>query len=217
MSPPTPSLEPIELPVVYGGEWGPDLVEVAQEAGLIPQEVVDRHTGAIYVKELPPARGSIDTVVFLFDMPADPEKYSFTTTWYAEHEEESTLSFFATPVGEKFVGPGIAQCLYGGCVFLYPPRYIPDIWTNARFESYTRLEERLLAGSFYHSNEKCVTVVSPRPPTSGWRWLSRRFKKKIVHIPLSRFSQQLVDRLRVFHVLNGKPVRSYAARFIREI
>ena len=37
--------------------------------------------------------GSIEVVVFLFDVPADPKLYTFRTTWYAEHAEESTLAF----------------------------------------------------------------------------------------------------------------------------
>jgi hypothetical protein len=33
---------------------------------------------------------------------------------------------------------------------------------------------------------------------------------------LKRFGGQLVERLRKFHVLNGKVVRSFAADFIRD-
>jgi hypothetical protein len=46
--------------------------------------------------------------------------------------------------------------------------------------------------------------------------MAKRFGRKIVHLPLKRFSGQLVERLRQFHVLNGKEIRSYAAEFIRE-
>jgi len=35
-------------------------------------------------------------------------------------------------------------------------------------------------------------------------------------LPLSRMSKETVSRLRIFHVLNGQQVRSYAAHFIRE-
>jgi len=34
------------IPTVYGGEWGPDLEEVAERLGLSPSEVVAQHTGA---------------------------------------------------------------------------------------------------------------------------------------------------------------------------
>lgn len=36
------------VPVVYGGEWGPDLQTVAQLAGLSAEAVVRLHTGTIY-------------------------------------------------------------------------------------------------------------------------------------------------------------------------
>ncbi|MBU1359129.1 MAG: 5-oxoprolinase subunit PxpB [Gammaproteobacteria bacterium] len=39
----------IEIPVVYGGEAGPDLRFVAERAGLAPAEVVRRHSAAEYV------------------------------------------------------------------------------------------------------------------------------------------------------------------------
>jgi hypothetical protein len=174
------------------------------------------HTGDIYVKVMPPDRGSIEVVVFLFDVPADPKKYVYRFTWFAEHIEESTLAFFATDPMTELVGPGIAAAEYGGAMFLYPPRSIPEIWTDRRLDFADTLEDRLLAAAFLHSKERHVAVVSPVPPKLSWRRLARRFGKKIVHLPLKRFSGALVDRLRCFHILNGKHVRSYAADFIRE-
>lgn len=38
----------VEIPVYYGGGYGPDLEEVAKRAGLDAEEVVRRHTGAEY-------------------------------------------------------------------------------------------------------------------------------------------------------------------------
>lgn len=39
----------IEIPVVYGGEGGPDLAFVAQHTGLTPRQVVEMHSGADYI------------------------------------------------------------------------------------------------------------------------------------------------------------------------
>lgn len=39
----------VEVPVCYGGECGPDLVDVATRAGLSPAEVIARHAGADYL------------------------------------------------------------------------------------------------------------------------------------------------------------------------
>ena len=175
------------------------------------------HTGDLYVKVLPPSRGTIEIVVFLFDTPADPQVYTNRATWYAEHAEESTLAFYGTDAMKNFVGPGIAQAEYGGAMFLFPPRPIPDVWEDPRLDFADTLEERLLAAAFLHSRERHVAVVCPKPPSASWRRLARKYGKKIVHLPLGRFGGQLVERLRRFHVLNGKQVRSYAADFIRDL
>ncbi len=39
----------VEMPTLYGGEFGPDLEFVAEHAGLTPQEVVDIHSGTDYL------------------------------------------------------------------------------------------------------------------------------------------------------------------------
>jgi hypothetical protein len=174
------------------------------------------HTGELYVKILPPTRGSIEVVVFLFDVPADPRQYPLRTTWFAEHAQESTLAFYATDPMKNLIGPGIAQAEYGGAMFLFPPRHLPDVWTDPRLDAADTLEERLLAAALLHSQEKHVAVVSPRIPPPSWRRLARRYGRKIIHLPLQRFSCQVIERLRRFHILNGREVRSYAADFIRD-
>lgn len=170
----------------------------------------------IYVKEIPPARGNVEVVVFLFDTPADPKVYRWQATWYAEHEEESTLCFYATHFLENMVGPGLGQSRYGGALFLFPPRPIPNVWDDPRLDFTRTLEERLIAAAAVHSSERHVVLVSPIQPRAAWRQIARQFQRRLITIPLGRFSGQTIDRLRRFHVLNGHEIRSYAARFIRE-
>ena len=43
-----PGMREIGIPVVYGGEAGPDLEDVARQAGLTPDEVIRRHSEAEY-------------------------------------------------------------------------------------------------------------------------------------------------------------------------
>ncbi len=174
------------------------------------------HTGDLYVREYPPVRGNLDCVVMLFDSPADPRDYPWRITWHAESHDESTLSLFATDFRQELIGPGIALARYGGCMFLFPPRPIPDIFRDPRFDFTNTLEERLLAAAMFHSRETHIALLSPAPPGAGWRRLARRFRKKLIHVPLNRFGTATIERLRTFHVLNGQHVRSYAARFIRE-
>lgn len=44
--------ELVEIPVVYGGEFGPDLDELSQATGLSPDAIVDLHTGAEYCVDM---------------------------------------------------------------------------------------------------------------------------------------------------------------------
>nr|WP_202627383.1 5-oxoprolinase subunit PxpB [Cronobacter muytjensii] len=44
-----PDARRIEIPVVYGGEGGPDLAEVARHAGLSEKQVVEKHSQVDYV------------------------------------------------------------------------------------------------------------------------------------------------------------------------
>ena len=174
------------------------------------------HTGDLYVKEVPPARGSVEVVVFLFEDPLDEDQYPWRSTWFAEHHEESTLCFCATPFYANVVGPGVAVSKYGGMFLIFPPRPIVDVWEDERLDFTSTTADRLVAGALLHSQERVVVLVGPRPPRTRWRLLARRLGKRILYIPLRRFSGQTVDRLRHFHVLNGHEVRSWAARFVRD-
>ncbi len=174
------------------------------------------HTGELYVKEIPPSRGNLDCVIMIFETPADPRDYPARITWHAEHHDESTLAFYASDYREKMIGPGIAQAIYGGAMFLFPPRPIPDVWRDRRFDFVDTLEERLIVAGCFHTQYKHVSVLSPSPPGGAWRALARKYGRKLIHVPLSRFSQETLSQLRHFHILNGQKVRSYAANYIRK-
>ncbi|QEF96161.1 hypothetical protein Mal15_01880 [Stieleria maiorica] len=171
----------------------------------------------IYVKVIPPSRGTLDACVMLFDSPSDPRDYPWRTTWFAEHKEESTLAFYATSFADEMVGPGIGLSRYGGAMFLYPPVMIPDIWGDPRIDFTETLEERLIAAACLHAGGRQVALLSALPPGGGWRKLARHYKKTLVHVPLSSFSDEQVQQLRMVHVLNGREVRSYAEEFIRRV
>lgn len=182
----------------------------------IRQTLRNWHTGELYVREFPPARGNLDCVVMLFDSPADPRDYPWRITWHAENHDESTLSLFATDFTQELIGPGVAAARYGGCMFLFPPRPVPNVFRDPQFDFTDTLEERLVAAALHYSHESHIALLSHQPPGAGWRRLARRYKKKIIHVPLNRFGAAMIDRLRTVHVLNGQQVRSYAAQFIRE-
>lgn len=204
------------------GMLGADLVRTEKfstslKDGLDIRETLRNwHTGELYVKVCPPTRGTLDCVLMFFDSPADPRDYPWRITWMAEHHDESTLALFATDFGREMVGPGIGCASYGGAMFLFPPRPITEIWTDRRFDFADTLEERLLAAACVYSECRHIAVLSESPPGPGWRRLAKKHGKKLIHVPLGRFSQETIQQLRIVHVLNGKQVRSYAAHFIRK-
>ncbi len=174
------------------------------------------YDGSLYVKILPPSIGHLDATVMLFDPEPDPREYGWRATWFAEHIDESTLAFFATPFTKEMLGPGVAVSTYGGAMFLYPPRPIEDIWSDPRLDYADTLEQRLVAAACMHSQSRQIAVLSHTAPGLVLKHIAKRYHRKLVHVPLSHFADSVVQQLRMFHVLNGKHVRSYAAHFIRK-
>ncbi len=173
-------------------------------------------TSDIYVREVPPSQGALDTVVIIFDEDHD-ERYPQCATWYAEHPEESTLTFYATDPLADLVGPGIARSYYGGLSLLFPPRMIPDVFSLPDPPDLRTRAEMLAWGGLLFSQEQAVAYVAAKKPGVRLRRLAASCKKRLVWIPLSSFGGETLRRLRKFHILNGKTVRSWATRFIGEI
>ena len=174
------------------------------------------YDGSLYVKVNPPSVGAVNVTVMIFDPEPDPRQYSWRTTWFSEHPEESTLAFFATPFHKQMIGPGIGMSTYGGSMFIYPPKPIEDIWQDPRLDFTDTLEQRLVAAACSYSESRHVALLSPTPPGIALKKIAKRYSRKLVHVPLSHFSDSVVQQLRIFHVLNGRHVRSYAADFIRK-
>ena len=63
-------------------------------------------------------RPELDAVVMIFDSPADPRDYTWRSTWFAEHQNESTLAFFATGAAE-FLGVAELGIIAGGGSILH--------------------------------------------------------------------------------------------------
>ena len=174
------------------------------------------HTGDLYVKEVPPSRGSVEIVVFLFEDPLDEEEYSWRSTWFAEHAEESTLCFFATPYRNASSAPEWRCRVMAARSCSSRRDRSPMCGRTTGWRSRAR---RPIAWW----RERCCTRASG---TSCWSRRGRRgprwrlagatlAERKILYIPLQRFSGQTVERLRHFHVLNGREVRTWAGRFVR--
>lgn len=176
------------------------------------RDVVDRR---IFVREEPRRPGAVGALVVIFEEDDCGERYPWRSTWMAEHHNESTLCFYASDYLQDLIGPGVARAHYGGCLLIYPPRPIPDIWEDLRFERARTPSERLLLAALYWSPDRYIAHVGGRPPRPAVQAEAAHRKKHILHLPLSTFSPRTLERLRRFHVLNGMAVRTWARKFIR--
>ena len=169
------------------------------------------------MKVLPPSRGSLDCVVMLFDSPADPRDYPWRITWHAEHHDESTLAFFATDFGNEMVGPGIApgdlrRRDVPVSAAAHPRHLARPAVRLHRHARRTPARRRLLPLP-RAAHRPPRRPSPPAPAGGGWRrstarsWSTSRWRS---------FSQETIQQLRMFHVLNGRQVRSYAEHFIRK-
>lgn len=169
----------------------------------------------LHVREEPRVPGGVGAFVIIFEDDPDGVRFPYRSTWYAEKPWESTLSFYATDPLASPVGPGVAQALYGGALFLYPPLPIPDIWNDLHFEQSRTSGERLLRAAIHWAQDRFVVHVGASAPPRHIETEAASLGKHIVHLPLSTFPQLQLQRLRRMHVLNGNEVRSWAGRWIR--
>ncbi|MDF1663427.1 MAG: hypothetical protein P1V97_16775 [Planctomycetota bacterium] len=173
------------------------------------------HLNKLYVKVEPRVTGQVGAVVIIFEDDNDDDRFPWKITWYAEHENESTLSFYATPYQENIVGPGVGRALYGGTLFLYPPKSIPDVWTDRSLEKAQTSMERLVFGAAVHAHDKYIAYVAPKRPSPRMKQFCDMMGRKLIYLPVSSFSRTTLWKMRTFHVLNGRHVRSWASKYIR--
>jgi hypothetical protein len=192
------------------------------EDGIDVRETI-RH---IYEKKLfvkvhgkPP--GGVGSVVVVFDEDkpeeengAYNERYPWKTTWLGEHTQESDMAFYATPLSSNVVGPGISRCEYGGFMMSYPPRRMYDIWSDPDYEECRTKSEVLLMAAIDYATQPLIAYMASSPPRSLMKSFAKRYGKKVVYIPIGQISPVLLNKLRVFHVLDGHDKRTIADEYI---
>ncbi len=170
--------------------------------------------GRLYVREDMPIHGEIHALVLIFDDKDGDGRYKFTMTWQGEHEQESDMALYATPPEAHPVGPGIGRCEYGGFLMTYPPGRLFHVFEDPFFDDAENFAERLLLAAVDYGLGRWVLYIGPRPPRARTVMNARRAGKQVLYIPIGQISPQTLRRLRVFHVLEGKEVRSYAKDYV---
>lgn len=172
------------------------------------------HERQIYVRESRRVSGGVGAVILIFDEDDASQRYPWKMTWHGEHSQESDMAFFATPVQQKIVGPGIARCEYGGLLMTYPNRRLADVWSDPMYKGCRTKAEVLIMAGLDYGEDRHVVYVAAHPPRSQFRSLAARLGKKLVYLPIGSLSPQSIQRIRVFHVLSGNQVRKFAKDYI---
>ena len=173
------------------------------------------HEGRLYVREHQLIKGDVGAVIVVFDEDTGAtQRYPYCITWQGEHEQESDMAFYSTPLGEQMVGPGISRCEYGGFLLTYPPGRMFHVFEDSYFDRADSKAERLLLAGIDYSVERLIVYVAARPPRSRLKSFAERFGKKVVYIPIGDLSPLTVRKIRVFHVLDGHPVRIWAKDYV---
>jgi len=172
------------------------------------------HERKIYVQYTPPPRGQVGPVVLILEDEPIERLDSWRVTLYAEHQNESDISFYAEPLGEHVVGPGICQAHFRGILSVFPAKRIPDVWSNPMIAEYPTCSEKLLAAAILYSDLRYIAHVAPKPPPAHMRQLASYNGCEIIHLPIFTFSRRMLRKIRKFHILDGHHVRAFAADYI---
>jgi hypothetical protein len=190
------------------------------EDGIDPRETI-RHLyeRKLYVKMKGRPPGGVGSVVMIFDEDREEElpykeKFPWKMTWHGEHNQESDMAFYATHLYKNVVGPGISRCEYGGFMMTYPPRRLEDIWYDSDYSECQTKAELLLMAAIDYSVKPIVVFVAEKPPRHKIKRFASLYGKKIVYIPRGQLSPTMLNKLRVFHVLDGHDKREIAGDYV---
>ncbi len=191
------------------------------EEGIDTRETIRHwHEKKLYIKTRGKPPGGVGSIVIIFneeqadEAQSSADKYNWCTTWLGEHSQESDMAFYATSMTENIVGPGISRCEYGGFMMSYPPRRLYNVWMDQDYTECRSKAEVLLMAAIDYAVQPLITYVASKPPRSALKSYARRFGKKIVYVPIGQLSPVTLNKLRVFHVLDGHNTRNIAGEYI---
>ena len=182
--------------------------------GIDMRETIRRwHEGRIYVRQFQKIQGEVGSVVVIFDEDRNG-RYSYTTTWLGENQNESDMAFYSTFPFDNLIGPGVGRAEYGGFLMSLPPRRMYDVWQDPDYEFAETKPERLLLAALDYSIHRYVVYVAAKPPRGIFKTVAARGGRTIIYIPLGQLSPVSLKKIRVVHVLDGYDKRETAKQYL---
>jgi len=195
---------------------------VSLEDGLDLRETIRRwHEKKFFVKVKARPQDSVTTVVVVFteDSPHESsspyeEKYPWKLSWIGENAQESDMALYATSPQQNIVGPGISRCEYGGFMMTSPRGRLYDVWDDPDYNECQTKAEVLLMAAIDYAVKPAVVYVAEKPPHARMKSFASFYGKKIIYLPLHQLSPVLLQKIRIFHVLDGHEKREIAGDYI---
>ncbi len=172
----------------------------------------------IYVQNIQQIQGKTDTIVVIFDKDnGEIEKYPYKLTWWAEHDRESDMAFYATNPGDYVIGPGITHVEVGGLLSIFPAlflRSIFDSYMDYEYKDTKNKAERLLKAAIIYSKERYIAYVANEPPRKYFYSLAGIKNRELIYIPIDNFSKDSIKTIKHIHILAGRDKRKIAHNYI---
>lgn len=96
----------------------------------------------------------------------------------------------------------------------YPPRRLFDVWHDPDYQVCRNKAEVLLMSAIDYAVKPLIVYVASSAPRSIYKSYARRYGKKLVYLPVGQLSPITLNKLRVFHVLDGHDKRAIADEYI---
>ncbi len=172
----------------------------------------------LFVRNEQQIQGKIDTLIIIFDEDnGNVEKYPYKITWWAEHDKESDLAFYATNPGDYLIGPGISHVEIGGLLSIYPAIMMREVFKSFMDYEYRDTKtkaERLLKAGIINSKQKYIVYVAEKPPRKYFYSLAGVKHRDLVYIPLNHFNPDSLKTIKHIHMLAGRDKRNIAHNYI---
>jgi hypothetical protein len=179
------------------------------------ETIRDYQNKKIYVKEFKKENLDVGAWLIIFDHDLSYDKYPWSMALSAEHHNESDIAFYATNPLMHPVGKQIIKAEYGALLAFKPPLssyqkvHIEelDVIDNLRVYQLTMLAIELSQG-------KDIIYVSSKEIDPYFTKMAKDKGKRLIHIPLTRFSNRNIKKLKRFHLLKSKNTRKIADDYI---
>ncbi|MFN8671219.1 MAG: hypothetical protein U0457_03940 [Candidatus Sericytochromatia bacterium] len=179
------------------------------------ESIRDFHKKKLYVREYKKEKIDIGCWLIIFDEELLFQRYPWEMALSSEHNNESDLAFYATNPFMHPISKEIVRAEYGALLAFKPA--LPDNTKVYSEDLETSEEDRIfrlfiLALELNTTND--ILYIAEKPPEKFYYDLANKKNKRIFYLPLSRFSNRNLKKLRRFHLLRSKKTRDIADDYI---